>query len=298
MHLNPSFISNVRDIHGEGGETWLKDLPFQINHLSQKWDFGFLKPMPTLSYHFVGLIHLNSTGKTAILKISPEEGSLAREIKWLNLIHHGAPKVYHHDEKMTAFLMEHLNPGETLKSLVRRGEDDQATRIICKTILELQSEKSSGFEFQHLSELQGSLAILKGKFDEKLLYEAQSLFAALTTDRNQDVLLHGDLHHDNILSNGSDWKVIDPHGYVGDPVADVGVMIRNPFDFFPKERSLPATIERRLQILAEELPFDPQRIKAWAFCMTVLSAAWTVEGHGRPTDHEIAVAYAIQQTRI
>jgi len=31
------------------------------------------------------------------------------------------------------------------------------------------------------------------------------------------VLLHGDLHQDNILSHGDDWLVIDPKGVIGFP---------------------------------------------------------------------------------
>lgn len=54
---------------------------------------------------------------------------------------------------------------------------------------------------------------------------------------------------------GEDWKVIDPHGYVGDKVSEVGSMIYNPLEWYP-EGSMKKAIARRLDILCEELPFE------------------------------------------
>lgn len=124
------------------------------------------------------------------------------------------------------------------------------------------------------------------------------MFHELIRDRTQDVLLHGDLHHGNILSNGTTWKIIDPHGYVGDPAFEAGAMIYNPCDCFPKERSISQIVERRLKILAEELPFDGKRIKAWAYCRTLLSIAWTFEDHEILPEFEIEIVSAIDQAKV
>jgi streptomycin 6-kinase len=120
----------------------------------------------------------------------------------------------------------------------------------------------------------------------------------LTADHSQDVLLHGDLHHDNIICQGSSWKAIDPHGYLGDPAAEVGVMIRNPMDSFPDYQSCAQIIDTRLQILKEELPFDPQRIKAWLFTLTLLSAAWNMQDFDQLAKTEIELASLIDKVKI
>jgi len=75
-------------------------------------------------------------------------------------------------------------------------------------------------------------------------------------------------------------------------------MIKNPTDCFPTYLPLSRVVERRLKIMADELPFDAQRIKSWAFCMTVLSAAWTLEDHATVTQLEVDVAVAIDKTKI
>lgn len=283
MQLTPTFILNIQDIYGESGKTWLNDLHHIINRLEDFWNFTFLHPMPNLSYNFVGLVGLENN-QTAVLKMSPGD-NLTAEMRWLDCIKTGVPKLYAFDEGLKSYLMEHLEPGYSLKHHVKQGNDDEATRIICQIILKLHSQQCQTHHFRHLSEFRETLSLLEGKLETEIVSKAQLLFKKLTSDRTNDIVLHGDLHHDNILASGSEWKAIDPHGYIGDPAAEVGAMIRNAFDCFNKSDSIPNIVNRRLQILATELPYDMQRIKSWTFCLTALSGAWSVEDHGSiPTD--------------
>jgi streptomycin 6-kinase len=57
---------------------------------------------------------------------------------------------------------------------------------------------------------------------------ALRLFAQSTTS----VLLHGDLHHDNILHDGNAWVAIDPKGLIGDPAYEIAPLLCNPIDKF------------------------------------------------------------------
>jgi streptomycin 6-kinase len=140
--------------------------------------------------------------------------------------------------------------------------------------------------------------ILDGHVDNRLLSKAQSLFHDLTIDRTHDVILHGDLHHDNILASGDSWKAIDPHGYMGDPAFEVGSIIFNPYDCFPNDVLLNTLIKRRLEIMIEQLSFDKQRIKAWAFCKTILSVAWTFEDHRKIDKDEFEIARIIDSIKV
>jgi streptomycin 6-kinase len=291
-------MSNIRDLYSAEGEAWIKDLPSLLSQLGSKWNLRFLDVMPDLTYNFVGVLEMIPTGETAILKMAPEGKNIETEVRWLQCLDASVPKVYWHDETRHAFLMERLTPGQSLKAMVKEGDDDTATQLICQTIRELQSHQQKQAEFAHIAGLAGSLSVLKNRLDGMTVSKAESLFRDLTTDRTHDVVLHGDLHHDNILSSGSTWKVIDPHGYVGDPAFEVGSMIYNFWGCIPHDRSIAQIVERRLRILVEELPFDPQRIKAWAFCKTALSIAWTVEDHGILPEFEVDVLSAIDQVKI
>ncbi|MFO1257290.1 MAG: aminoglycoside phosphotransferase family protein [Gammaproteobacteria bacterium] len=298
MQLNPNFISNIQDVYGETGQSWLTELPSHLTRLCEKYDLRFLSLMPDLTYHFVGLVEIIATAETAIIKMAPTNQNIDTEVKWLQCFNQGVPKIYWFDEEQHACLMERIVSGKSLKSMVQ-FDDDAATRIICQTILNLQSHQQKRDGFKHLSELAKDLLVLKGRIDDKMLSQALTWFQEMTSDRTDDVLLHGDLHHDNILASDLTWKVIDPHAYIGDPAFEVGPMIYNPRgDFFPTDRTIPETIQRRLKILAEALPFDAQRIKAWAFCMTVLSAAWTAENQSDVPELELMIARVINETSV
>lgn len=298
MELNPSFVSNIQDVYGEAGKSWLKELPSHLTRLCEQHNLRFLNPMPDLTYHFVALVEIQSTNEAAILKMAPTNENIATEVKWLQCFNKSGPTVYWFNEERHAFLMERLVPGKSLKSVVNL-DDDGATRIICRIIRDLQSHQQKLQGFKHLSEFEKDFSVLKGRMDDKILSQAIAWFQEMTSDRTQDVLLHGDLHHDNILASDLTWKVIDPHGYIGDPAFEIGPMIYNPRgDYFPKNRTIPETIERRLKILAEELPFDTQRIKAWAFCMTVLSVAWTAEAQPDVPEFQLMIARTIDKIHI
>lgn len=280
------FIDNIKAIYPETGQKWLMNLPALIMQLAEKWEFKLIRVMPELSYNYVAMVEFQH--QSAIIKIAPIEHSLKREYLCLNGFQKSSPAVFHFDEKLNAILMEHVYPGEPLKYLVKTGFDDKATKIICEMIRELTLQTiPPQHPFKHLSELANNLTILTNHLDEKLLNKAIALFKEPTCDRSNDIMLHGDLHHDNILSSDSNWKIIDPHGYTGDPAAEVGAMIRNPYDCFPNDKPLEKTLLRRLSILRDELPYDFERIKAWCYCSSVLSAAWTCEDFKKVNASEI-----------
>jgi streptomycin 6-kinase len=196
--------------------------------------------------------------------------------------------------------MEQLWPGTSLKHLIQEGKDEQATRIIAQTILDLQSMDplhQANLNYQPISEHIDSLDFLQKYLDHRIIDSAKSIFKELCASSTKNIILHGDLHHDNILQNSASWDVIDPHGYIGDPCAEVGPMIFNPLDCFPQHLPLQNIIQTRLKILDEMLPFDLERIKAWAFCLTLRSAGWDVEGFGSPNYQTLEIAKILRTMR-
>lgn len=90
-------------------------------------------------------------------------------------------------------------------------------------------------------------------------------------------LLHGDLHHHNVLFDfDRGWVAIDPKGVVGEIEYEIGAALRNPYER-PDLFASPATVERRLQLFTSKLNLDFKRALAWGFAQAVLSAIWSVE---------------------
>ena len=104
---------------------------------------------------------------------------------------------------------------------------------------------------------------------------AAGLYAELCDSMGEPVVLHGDLHHDNVLRSGAGgWLAIDPAGIVGEREYETGALLRNPW---PGLLELPhpgRILERRIDQLAEALELDVGRIRGWAYSEAVLAAVW------------------------
>jgi streptomycin 6-kinase len=99
-------------------------------------------------------------------------------------------------------------------------------------------------------------------------------------------LLHGDLHHFNILrAQREPWLSIDPKGLVGDPCFDVCQFLRNPRPVSARQNA------RRLDLFCDVLGLDRERTQAWCLVHAVLNACWDLEDG---VDWQPSIAYAEQ----
>jgi streptomycin 6-kinase len=112
------------------------------------------------------------------------------------------------------------------------------------------------------------------------------------------VLLHGDYHHFNILLSERVWLVIDPKGVIGQAEYEVGPLLTNPNNFMPEETEAIRRTERCVAILSERLGFDPQRLRAWAICHSVLSSFWDLAEDGSGGENARAWTEIFIKTRV
>ena len=190
-----------------------------------------------------------------------------------------------------ALLLERLRPGETLASLVPR-RDDEATAVIAGLLARLWRPAGDAAGFRPLAGYGADLeaAPPAGALTGALLDRARSVWAQLAATAPAPVLLHGDLHHHNVLSARREpWLAIDPKGLAGDPGYDACALLYNPIGLGDPG----ALAERRIRRLAAELGLDRDRLRAWGFVAAVLSEAWTVQDTGRVDGRALSVALAL-----
>jgi len=121
-----------------------------------------------------------------------------------------------------------------------------------------------------------------GPIPPQLLDKAESLYAELSASMETSVLLHSDLHHDNILAaTRTPWLAIDPKGLIGEPAYETGAFLRNPLPQLLQCSDPHRLLERRIAIFAEELSLSRQRIRDWATAQAVLSVWWSIEDTGK-----------------
>ena len=132
---------------------------------------------------------------------------------------------------------------------------------------------------------------------DDLVQHARGVYLHLCASQRNARLLHGDLHHDNVLFDANrGWVAIDPKGVVGELEYEVGAALRNPLEL-PHVFTDPAVIDARVRILSETLNHDPIRVTSWAFAQAVLAAIWLVED-GEPVTARhpwIALSYTLRE---
>ena len=107
----------------------------------------------------------------------------------------------------------------------------------------------------------------------------------------ESVLLHGDLHHENILAaERAPWLGIDPKGVIGEPTYETGALLRNRLPNLLDAPQAVRVLTRRIDQLSEELNLDRTRVRNWAMAQVVLSVWWTIEDGGRISDDDLTCA--------
>jgi streptomycin 6-kinase len=95
----------------------------------------------------------------------------------------------------------------------------------------------------------------------------------LLADVSRPVLLHGDLHHENVLDGGPrGWLAIDPKGIIGAREFDY----LNLFTNWTREEAT-QQFDSRLAIVARVAAIDRDRLLRWIAAWSALSGIWHLE---------------------
>jgi streptomycin 6-kinase len=247
-----------------------------------------------LETHSSRLLPVRVHGRPAMLKlaISTEEKNGSRLMTWWD--GHGAAPVL--EQEGDAILLERAEGARSLQHMSEGEGDDEATRAICAVIATLHAvgkRSPAGLQPLHLW-FRGleRAAQMHGGIFSAAAQEARNLF---TGDSGEYVVLHGDIHHGNILDFGArGWLAIDPKGMLGDRCFDYANLFCNP-DF--ESAASPARFSRRLEIASSIADLDRQRLLRWICAWAALSAAWMIEDGETPATPLAILALAGAQLR-
>jgi streptomycin 6-kinase len=269
-------------------------LPGRIAELAHRWDLA-LEPAFENGIGFTYVAPCTAGGEPAVLKIGLPTSGMGEAAALRHYAGVGAVRLLQCDEDQQAMLIERALPGDPLLGM----EDARATSICAATLRSLWKPGDTAGPFitvaDHARQLERLLTEFRGAVPEHLGEEATGLYRDLSVSQAKPVVLHGDLHHENILrSERRGWLAIDPKGYLGEPAYDTGCWLRNPRGLFghPAPRS---TLLHRIDQLSEELSLDRARVRGWALAQAVLSALWCLEDESGPEcfGHSLGVAQVL-----
>lgn len=277
-----AFRQTIVSLHGVQGAAWLQQLPTLLHDYAQRWGLQLGSPF-SLSYNYV-LPATRADDSAVVVKAGYPSVELRNEITALRLYNgDGMVQLLAADPDQGIMLLERLQPGDMLSTL---ADDEEATVIGATVMRKLWRPAPANHTFptvatwaeglqRHRTRFEGGV----GPLPASLFAAAEANFRDLLATNEPAMLLHGDLHHYNILrAQRQSWLAIDPKGLVGDPAYEVGAFLYNPN--LTHRPNLDRFLQRRIDLLAEQLGFDRARIRGWGVAQAVLSACWTIEDNG------------------
>jgi streptomycin 6-kinase len=226
---------------------------------------------------FSVLMPVRQDGAPAMLKIAQgqEEREGAYLMEWWR--GDGAARVLAHETP--ALLLERAMGEGSLAAMARGGRDDEASRILTAAVARLHAPRdlSRPTMLAPLPVWFRQLEPAAHRHGGVLAKSAAAARALLASPREETVL-HGDIHHENVLDFGPrGWLAIDPKGLFGERAYDYLNLFCNP-DI--ETAATPGRLRRQLGVVAQAAALEPARLLQWILAFAGLSSAWTLDDGG------------------
>ena len=146
----------------------------------------------------------NAEGSSVALKVGVAHADLFTEMEALRAYDgYGAARLIDADRDLAAILMERVHPGTMLWET---GDEAAQTRHAGQVLRALPVRVPDRHTMPRLADQMARVIVQNrtapqfiGLMPEALMVVAEDLLSRLLADADGEILLHGDLHHENIL---------------------------------------------------------------------------------------------------
>lgn len=239
----------------------------RLDDLVERW--GLIPAGAPLVTHASCLLPATRDGHPVMLKTSAQTD----EIRGFALLQwwdgDGAVRVL--ERVPDAVLMERASGDTTLVRMSESGHDDEAIAIMCQALGRLH-QAGSGFPppLVLLSEWFESLFACETL--DPFMERGKALAAELLAGSGPSTVLHGDMHHGNVVRMAhGEWVAIDPQGLFGNRAYDYANIFRNPNLAIAAD---PGRFRARLALVSARSGIAESDLLKWVAALCSLSASW------------------------
>ncbi len=280
MHIPPYFLHKAARQFGDAGPGWVQQLPALLARCEEQWRLIDCVPAEKLSINLVCYAHSALYGDV-VLKIEGPHTERYTEMTALRLYAgRQACTCFAIDEEIAAILLERIVPGYDLRKLPNQQEQlEIGAEVVATLPIPLQERHGLPYYRDWVTQ---AIANTHARYHPSaqmihLMAAAAELFGQICPGDQPRYLLHGDLHHENMLrhSDGT-WKVIDPQGVIGAPFMESARFIQNQVidqdDVFHWDM-----LDDTVAYFAARLDETKYNIASALFILHVLSTCWGYE---------------------
>lgn len=288
----PDSLLETTKRRGEAQMRWLEQLPRLVAAMCERWSLALGPAFPDLSYNFVAPATLTD-GTAAVLKLcfpDPDGDFLHEEAATRAFAGGACVRLLDSDLDSSALLLERVQPGTMLHHL----HDDVAETSIAASIMRrLRRSPPPDHSFptalEWIDSARSPTAIPGRKAALPWAQNALERTRELALEPGE-MLLHGDVHHYNILAAEREpWLAIDPHGVVAHPEWEVAPFLINNLEQFNRS-DWGKVIRRRADQTADELSLDCRVLYAWSATRALQFAFWSLRDDTQTWDAAVVCA--------
>jgi len=260
--------------------------------LSSDWKFN-VRGLLAGATNCLVAIGMDSEGREVVLRVPLSQDELVSGYHaQLAFSGRGGAPIFAHEAETGSTLMARLLPGTMLLDV---GKSPAREVVACCTVIRKLDQPSIPEAVAVEDWYEPFLAVNEAEgIPSEMLLDAQRTASQLLSSTERPRLLHGDLHHFNLLLHGDEWFAIDPHGVNGDPAMEPAAFLRNPSASILDQANPVGLMDIRIRTFAECLGISATRIWQWGVAHNVLSAWWDPPKDRAPT---IEVVRAIIQAK-
>jgi streptomycin 6-kinase len=289
--MNKHYCFNQHEIEkivNRFGKDFYEKVLRDIETYADKWALTSFQLIPSYSVNLIFICHSESFGSAALKIGNPAFGATTTEFNTLSQ-YNGRRfcRVFDADIENGVILEECVRPGNPLRD---ESSLDKRLSVFCSLYKGLHITPVNAEIYPtYIGWVSRITEYMSKRQDciELYLYmkKAKDVCLSVSNMYSQKMLLHGDLHHDNILlGNDGEYIIIDPKGVIGDPIFDVPRFILNEFDD-EITTELYKKINDIIGILEQKLTIPNEILRQCLFVETAMGVCWSVESGATPEEY-------------
>jgi len=279
IELPDKYKIKIINRHGLSGEKWLNSIDAIVDKYTSQFQLEDVQLTPNLSMNIVLFAKSPQYGNVVMKLGAPNKTSIT-EIEVMKYYSSTTyvPKCYYSCINNRVMILERISPGYTLLDSLQ--DIEERVKIFSDISNHLLVASNGKEDFPICEELFREK--VEYAYEHKQTYSdilwmidiANNIYTKIKKRNLPKYILHGDLHHKNILKAKNGWKAIDPHGIIGERVIEASQFIRTELEHINLEDS---QINQLIFLLSKYFKEDSELILETLFVNIIEKIIWYIK---------------------
>lgn len=277
VHAPRNWLGRMSRLPADGGPSgadWAAEVDRLTRECLREWDL--VTSGPAMTGH-TAVVHpvrrSDDFNQPLVLKVGwPHVDSAQEHLALRSWAGRGAVRLVAADPSRGALLLERLDSSRDLGAL----DIDEACSVIGGLHRELHVAAPPTIRtlVAHLEPYLGRLG-QRTDVPRRVVTRVTGLARDLLADPEPPVLLHGDLHFQNVLAaDRAPWLAIDPKPLAGHPAYELQPLLRNRFDELGAGPVMRWSVRRRLEVTCDAAGLDEEVGRLWSIVRCGVQILW------------------------